>query len=350
MSQPPLRVDLPDEGYHQRLVSCQQACPVHTDARGYVRAIAEGRFEEAYLIARGPNPFASICGRVCGAPCEAACRRGKVPRVDADGAFVANDRPISIRALKRFVCEQYGPETRGAEAVIEDLAGTVRTSARTRKRWRRCSEGGSRPVDRSGARQARGDRRRGPRGALGRARSRASGVPSHRVRDGADPCGHARVRRARVPPAARGHRGGGRGDRGPRRRDPLRGDGREDVSFANCAATTTPSSRRRGEASRALGLPGERGPGVLGGVDLLRAVALGEPLESGSNVVVIGGGNVAYDVARTVMRQAAYDTARTAALHRGDAERHAGLARDARGDAGRHGRDRRGGRGGHPAA
>jgi hypothetical protein len=38
---------------------CQVACPVHTDARGYVRAIAEGRFEEAYLIARGPNPFAS---------------------------------------------------------------------------------------------------------------------------------------------------------------------------------------------------------------------------------------------------------------------------------------------------
>jgi NADPH-dependent glutamate synthase beta subunit-like oxidoreductase len=53
---------------------------VHTDARGYVRAIAAGRLEEAYLIARAPNPLASICGRVCGAPCsEAACRRGKVP-------------------------------------------------------------------------------------------------------------------------------------------------------------------------------------------------------------------------------------------------------------------------------
>jgi NADPH-dependent glutamate synthase beta subunit-like oxidoreductase len=49
---------------------CQRACPVHTDARGYVRAIAERRFEDAYLIARGPNPFASICGRICRAPCE----------------------------------------------------------------------------------------------------------------------------------------------------------------------------------------------------------------------------------------------------------------------------------------
>jgi NAD-dependent dihydropyrimidine dehydrogenase PreA subunit len=52
---------------------------------------------------------------------------------------------------------------------------------------------------------------------------------------------------------------------------------------------------------------------VYGGVDLLRAVALGEPLDVGSNVVVVGGGNVAYDVARTVVRQIAYDTARMAA-------------------------------------
>ena len=69
---------------------------MHTDARGYVRAIAEGRFEDAYLIARGPNPLASICGRVCGAPCEAACRRKDI------------DAAISIRALKRFVTDRFG--------------------------------------------------------------------------------------------------------------------------------------------------------------------------------------------------------------------------------------------------
>jgi NADPH-dependent glutamate synthase beta subunit-like oxidoreductase len=65
--------------------------------------------------------------------------------------------------------------------------------------------------------------------------------------------------------------------------------------------------------SRGLGIPGERGPRVYGGVDFLRAVALGEALDLGERVVVIGGGNVAYDVARTVVRQAAYDAARTAA-------------------------------------
>jgi NADPH-dependent glutamate synthase beta subunit-like oxidoreductase len=67
------------------------------------------------------------------------------------------------------------------------------------------------------------------------------------------------------------------------------------------------------KSSRGLDLPGELGPRVYGGVDLLRAVALGQPLDVGSEVVVVGGGNVAYDVARTVLRQIAYDTARTAA-------------------------------------
>src|SRR5512145_860370 len=114
-----LKADVPGEDYHRGLIACQVACPVHTDARGYVRAIAEGRYEEAYLIARGPNPFASICGRICGAPCEAACRRGYVPRVDDDGRFVARDRPIAIRALKRFVCEIAAPEARSPEAVLD---------------------------------------------------------------------------------------------------------------------------------------------------------------------------------------------------------------------------------------
>jgi NADPH-dependent glutamate synthase beta subunit-like oxidoreductase len=87
-----------------------------------------------------------------------------------------------------------------------------------------------------------------------------------------------------------------------------------DVSFADLrrdyAAVVVAVGAK---SSRSLGLPGERGPGVCGGVDLLRAVALGEPLDLGHDVVVIGGGNVAYDVARTVLRQIAYDTARTAA-------------------------------------
>jgi NADPH-dependent glutamate synthase beta subunit-like oxidoreductase len=120
-----LEVEVPGETYHRDLISCQAACPVRTDARGYVRAIAEGRLDDAYLIARGPNPLASICGRVCGAPCEAACRRGQVPRVDSDGRFVAKDRPVSIRALKRFACESAGVDERHPRAVLDDLRQDV---------------------------------------------------------------------------------------------------------------------------------------------------------------------------------------------------------------------------------
>ncbi|HEX8801253.1 MAG TPA: hypothetical protein VF772_21695, partial [Terriglobales bacterium] len=79
---------------------CMMACPAHTNAGRYVTLIAEGRFEEAYRFARDPNPLASICGRVCAHPCETACRRGEI------------DKPISIRALKRFLTERHGPESR----------------------------------------------------------------------------------------------------------------------------------------------------------------------------------------------------------------------------------------------
>jgi formate dehydrogenase (NADP+) beta subunit len=97
---PSIRVQLPELQHWKAQVKCQAGCPVKTDAGRYVQLIAEGRNEDAYLVARAPNPFASVCGRVCAAPCEDACRRGSI------------DAPISIRALKRFVTEQYGVESR----------------------------------------------------------------------------------------------------------------------------------------------------------------------------------------------------------------------------------------------
>lgn len=74
---------------------CRKACPVHTDAGKYVHAIVEGRYEEGYQLARSPNPLASVCARVCAAPCEDKCRRSVI------------DSPVTIRALKRFVCEHH---------------------------------------------------------------------------------------------------------------------------------------------------------------------------------------------------------------------------------------------------
>ena len=68
-------IQIPDIRHWQKQVKCQEACPIHTDSGRYVQLIAEGQFENAFLVSRSPNPFASVCGRVCAAPCEDACRR-----------------------------------------------------------------------------------------------------------------------------------------------------------------------------------------------------------------------------------------------------------------------------------
>jgi NADPH-dependent glutamate synthase beta subunit-like oxidoreductase len=309
-----LHVEVPAEGYHRSLISCQAACPVHTDARGYVRAIAEGRFEEAYLIARGPNPFASICGRICGAPCEAACRRGQVPRVDADGRFVARDRPIAIRALKRFACEQAGPEARPPGEVLEAVRAYV-------------------PEVCADAEEMAALLRAGVEGAFAPAAGQRVAII------GAGPAGLSAAHDLALmgfrpvvfetEPVPAGMLAVGV----PAYRLPRELIAREVAVIEalgveiRCGVTvgrevTLAELRREfaavilavgAKSSRGLGLPGERGPRVYGGVDLLRGVALGTPPEIGRDVVVIGGGNVAYDVARTVLRQIAYDTARTAA-------------------------------------
>jgi formate dehydrogenase beta subunit len=310
----PLRVDVPGEGYHRGLISCQAACPVHTDARGYVRAIAEGRFEEAYLIARGPNPFASICGRICGAPCEAACRRGKVPRVDDDGRFVASDRPIAIRALKRFACDLAGPEARSIEGVLDAVRGFVPEVA---------ADAEEMAAYLRGAVEGRIDRASGQKIAvIGAGPAGLSAAHDLAL------LGFSPVVFESEPVAAGMLAVGVPAYRLPReliRREVavIEALGVEIRCGVTVGKDVSLSELRRDHAaviiavgakqSRELGLPGERGPGVLGGVDLLRAVALGQPVPLGRDVLVIGGGNVAYDVARTVLRQIAWDAARTAA-------------------------------------
>ncbi len=309
-----LQVALPDECHHRDLISCQRACPVHTDARGYVRAIAEGRFEEAYLIARGPNPFASICGRICGAPCEAACRRGKVPRVDDDGRFIGTDRAIAIRALKGFVCHLFGPERRLPEDVLraarnylpdvcanaEEMAALIRSSLAgclVPAAGERVAIIGAGPAGLSAAHDLAllgfapvvFETEPVPAGML------AVGVPAYRLSRELIAREVAVIQALGVEIRCGVTIG-------------------KDLSFAALRRDFPAVIVAVGaKSSRALGLPGERGPRVYGGVDLLRAVALGSRLDIGRDVVVIGGGNVAYDVARTVLRQIAYDTARTAA-------------------------------------
>jgi hypothetical protein len=108
------------QGLVEHQFPCMMACPAHTNAGRYVALIAEGRFEEAYKFARDPNPLASICGRVCAHPCETACRRGDI------------DRPIAIRALKRFLTERHGPESKRP---VDINAGRGRANCPSKSQW-----------------------------------------------------------------------------------------------------------------------------------------------------------------------------------------------------------------------
>ena len=73
---------------------CRDACPAGQRAQGYIALIREGRWDDALRVIKMDNPFPGICGRICNHRCEDACNRGKV------------DQPLNIRALKRFVTDQ----------------------------------------------------------------------------------------------------------------------------------------------------------------------------------------------------------------------------------------------------
>ncbi len=86
---------------------CRDACPAGQRAQGYISLIAEGRIEEAYISIKEDNPFPAICGRICNARCEDVCTRGKI------------DQPVNIRALKRFVTDAIHAKPRRAPEPAE---------------------------------------------------------------------------------------------------------------------------------------------------------------------------------------------------------------------------------------
>jgi len=88
---------------------CRDACPAGQRAQGYIALVAEGRIEEAYRSIKRDNPFPAICGRICNARCEDACSRGMV------------DQPIGIRSLKRYVTDSMMRKDRVAPLPAERL-------------------------------------------------------------------------------------------------------------------------------------------------------------------------------------------------------------------------------------
>ena len=86
--------NIKDPEYFHKVVDCQYACPAHTPVPEYIRMIAAGRYDDAYMINWESNVFPGILGRVCDRPCEPACRRGRV-----------EEQPVAICRLKRVAAD-----------------------------------------------------------------------------------------------------------------------------------------------------------------------------------------------------------------------------------------------------
>lgn len=88
--------ELPDTEWFRTNVPCQYTCPAHTDVSNYIGLVAQGRFDEAYILNRRDNVFPGVLGRVCARPCESTCRRGLI------------DKTIRICWLKRSASDFRG--------------------------------------------------------------------------------------------------------------------------------------------------------------------------------------------------------------------------------------------------
>ena len=281
-----VRAQLPDLEHWKAQVKCQAGCPVATDAGRYVQLIAEGRDEEAFLVARAPNPFAPVCGRVCAAPCEDACRRGAI------------DAPIAIRALKRVVTEQYGVESTKPDTQDRLTAALVEEGNRYAGHLPVEPVGGGGPVRQVAVIGA------GPAGLAAAHDLALLGYAVTVFEGAAEPGGMVRfgIPEYRLP------------------RSLIRAEIDKILALGVTLATLRPLSpsfgladlKREGFAAvflavgvsrgRDLQIPGVELDGVVKAVDYLLNVNRGFRMNLGRRVVVIGGGFVAFDAARTALR------------------------------------------------
>ncbi len=99
--------DINDPAYFHKVVDCQWACPAHTPVPEYIRLIAQGRYDDAYMVNWVSNVFPGILGRTCDRPCEPACRRGRVEEEN-----MAKPEPVAICRLKRVAADFKSDEIR----------------------------------------------------------------------------------------------------------------------------------------------------------------------------------------------------------------------------------------------
>ena len=248
---------------------CQATCPVSLDIRGYAGFIADGKFKEAYDLIREKVPFPGVLGRVCTHPCEDLCKRGLV------------DESISIAKLKRFVADHVY-ENYGEEIMLEPIPAT---------KGKKVAIIGAGPAGLSAAYDLK---------TFGYDVTVFEKLP---VVGGMMAVG---IPEYRLPRATL-----------EREIEFVRGVGVEIKTNVEVDTDMFAELRRTydttfisvgAHVSGKLGIPGEDLEGVIPGIDFLRAINLnlnrnlGNEVKIGKSVVVVGGGNVAIDAARSVLR------------------------------------------------
>ncbi len=244
---------------------CQSACPLHQGCRDYLFAIATGDFDEALAVIKETNPLPFVCGTICAHHCEDECRRNDV------------DKPPSIRALKRFAVEYGkakvkpapdGPKVSGKVAIVG--AGPAGLTAAF-------------DLARMGADVTVFDREDAAGGAV------RHYIPLYRLPDEA-------INKDIEEIAEQGVKFQFGVELGKDITiEKLENDGYQAILLAMGLPV-----------SRGLNIPGSEGDGILNALPFLKAVKReGFKFEGNPEVIVIGGGNVAMDVARSAVRAGA---------------------------------------------
>ncbi|MEW6033681.1 MAG: FAD-dependent oxidoreductase [Chloroflexota bacterium] len=258
-------------GYHilRETPPCQEACPIHLDVRGYVGLVADGRYHDSLAVIEGLLPFPGTIGRICTRPCEAACNRGLA------------DEPVAICALKRFVADRAMEEVGDVVVRNGGVARPVVSSGR------KVAVIGSGPTGLTCAYELV---RVGHGVTVFEALPVAGGmlrvgIPEYRLPHSIVEGEIAALERAGVRVQTNMRLGR------DVTLDGLFKDGYDAVFLALGA-----------HLSQRLGIPGEGSRGVVHGVEFLRELNLGHRPWVGRRVVVVGGGNVAIDSARSALR------------------------------------------------